>query len=44
MEFERKFAKRKKSNPKRGIFLIILLIIVLILWFQADNIIARIFE
>lgn len=44
MEFQRRFGKRKKSNPKKGIILIMLLILALFLWFQAENIIHRIFD
>lgn len=43
MKFERRFGQRKKSNPKKGLFLIILLAIVLYLFFNADKIIQRYF-
>ncbi|CAM1342362.1 hypothetical protein C8N26_1030 [Tenacibaculum lutimaris] len=41
MEFKRRFGNRKKGNPKRGLFLVILLIIVLYLFFNAENILSR---
>lgn len=41
MEFKRRFGKRKKANPKRGLFLIILLAFVLYLFFNADKIIGK---
>ena len=43
MEFKRRFGDRKKAKPQRGLFLIILLIIVIILWFKADGIVNAIF-
>ena len=42
MKFQRRFGNRKKSNPKRGLFLILLLVIVLYLFFNADTFLARI--
>ncbi|TYP99453.1 hypothetical protein C7447_10149 [Tenacibaculum adriaticum] len=41
MKFERRFGNQKKTNPKRGLFLVVLLIIVLYLFFNADKIIGR---
>lgn len=38
MKFQRRFGNRKKSNPKRGLFLIGLLIVVLYLFFKADTV------
>lgn len=43
MEFQKKFGQRKRSNPKRGIFLIILLIITLVLWLYAEDIMESLF-
>ena len=37
MEF-RRLGKRKKANPQRGIFLVILLIIIVYLWMNAESI------
>ncbi len=37
MKFERRFGARKKANPKKGLFLIILLFIVIFLWFNAEK-------
>jgi len=42
MKFQRRFGNRKKSNPKRGLFLIVLLIVVLYLFFNADKFLERI--
>jgi len=39
MEFRKPFGRRKKSNPKRGLFLVMLLIFVLLFWFYAERII-----
>jgi len=44
MEFQRRFGKRKRSNPKKGIMLVLLLALVLFLWFQAENIITNLFD
>jgi len=41
MKFERRFGKRKKTNSKRGLALIVLLIIVLYLFLNAENILGR---
>ena len=43
MEFKRRFGKNKKTEPKKGIFLIVVLIVVLYLFFNADKIIGRFF-
>ncbi|WP_262509543.1 hypothetical protein [Tenacibaculum holothuriorum] len=42
MKFERRFGKRRKSNPKKGLFLIALLILVLYLFFNAEKILDKI--
>jgi hypothetical protein len=44
MKFQRKFGNRRASKPKKGLMLIMLLILVLFLWNQADNILASIFD
>tara|TARA_B110000003_G_scaffold259500_1_gene279561 strand:- start:7134 stop:7268 length:135 start_codon:yes stop_codon:yes gene_type:complete len=44
MKFQRKFRSRRASKPKKAMILIILLALVLFLWFQAENIIASIFD
>ncbi|WKD85940.1 hypothetical protein KCTC32516_01289 [Polaribacter huanghezhanensis] len=41
LEF-RRLRGRKRSNPKRGIVFIILLIIIVYLWMNADAIISKI--
>lgn len=43
MEFKRRFGERKKSNPKRGLLLIILLAIVLYVFFNADKLTGNFF-
>jgi len=40
----RRIRERKKSNPKRGIVLVILLIIIVYLWMNAEAFITRLFE
>ncbi|WP_262509207.1 hypothetical protein [Tenacibaculum ovolyticum] len=41
MEFKRRFGNRKKTQPKKGLYLIAVLIVVLYLFFNADKIIGR---
>lgn len=41
MKFQRRFGNKKKSNPQRGLLLVGLLIVVLYLFFNADNFLAR---
>jgi hypothetical protein len=43
MEFKRKFGNRKKSKPQKGLFLIVLLIIVLFLWYKSESLITGLF-
>jgi len=43
MKFQRRYGKRKRSNPKRGMLLVLLLLIVLLIWHNADGIIGRFF-
>ena len=38
----RRIRERKKANPKRGIVLIILLIIIVYLWMNAETIVSKI--
>jgi len=38
-----RFKKRKKTKPKKGLFLILLLVIALLLWFNAEKILDRFF-
>lgn len=42
MKFKRRFGKQRKSNPKKGLFLILLLIIVLYLFFNAEKLLSNI--
>ncbi|WP_262890148.1 hypothetical protein [Polaribacter pacificus] len=41
MEFKRKFGQRKRPNPKRGVYLVILLFIMVFLWMNAEGIINK---
>ena len=43
MKIKRKFGKRKDSKPTKGLFLLLLLVVVLILWFKADDIMNSLF-
>jgi|TARA_R110001592_G_scaffold111398_1_gene308536 hypothetical protein len=43
MEFKRKFGKNKESKPVKGLFLIILLIIAVFLWFNAESFLTALF-
>ncbi len=43
MEFKRKFGKQRKSKPKKGLFLILLLIVALYLWFNAESLMNAFF-
>ena len=43
MENQR-FIKRKKPNYKRGILLVIALLVIIFLWFNIEDIITRFFE
>ncbi len=44
MKFKRKFGKQKKTNSKKGLFLVILLALALILWFKAEAIMDLFFS
>ncbi len=43
MEFKRRFGNRKKTKPKKGLFLVFLLIIALLLWHKAEAILESLF-
>jgi hypothetical protein len=43
MEFKRKFGRRKQSKPTKGIFMVLLLVIVVLLWFKAEAIMEALF-
>jgi len=43
MKFERKFGKRKRTNSKKGLFLVLLLAIALYLWFNAETLLKSLF-
>lgn len=40
MKFQRKFGQNRKTNPKRGLFLVLLLVVVILLWYNAEKIIG----
>ncbi|WP_442265297.1 hypothetical protein ACSIGC_13295 [Tenacibaculum sp. ZS6-P6] len=42
MKFQKRFGNRKRTNSKRGLFLVILLALALYLFFNADKILSRI--
>ncbi|WP_408042762.1 hypothetical protein [Tenacibaculum litopenaei] len=42
MEFKRRYGRRKKANPKKGLYLVVLLVVVIYLWFNAEKIITKI--
>lgn len=42
MKYKR-FRNRKRTNYKRGIILVILLLIILYLWLNAENLITNLF-
>ena len=44
MKFQRKFGHQRKAKPKKGLILIMLLILALFLWYQAENILTSIFD
>jgi len=43
MEFRRKFGRKKEKKSIKGLFLVILLVVVLYLWFNADAMIKALF-
>lgn len=43
MKFQRRFGERKKSNPKKGMFLVILLAVALLLYMNAEKILDYLF-
>jgi len=43
MEFKRKFGRQKKTKPTKGLFLVLVLAFVLILWFKAEDIMNALF-
>ncbi|WP_299677632.1 hypothetical protein [uncultured Tenacibaculum sp.] len=42
MKFQKRFGNRKRTNSKRGLFLVVLLALALYLFFNADKILSRI--
>jgi hypothetical protein len=43
MEFKRKFGDRKKTNSKKGLFLVVLLLIAILLWYKAESLMEWLF-
>lgn len=43
MKIGRKFGNQKKSKPRKGAFLVLLLVIVLFLWFKAESLLTSLF-
>ncbi len=43
MKFQRRFGNRRKAAPKKGLFLVLLLVMVLFLWYNAEKIIENLF-
>ena len=43
MKFQRRFGKQRKTNPKKGLFFVILLAIALIIWFKAEALMEALF-
>ncbi|CAM1343993.1 conserved hypothetical protein [Tenacibaculum amylolyticum] len=43
MKFQKRFGNRKRTNPQRGLMLIVLLVVILYLFFNTENILARFF-
>lgn len=47
IKFQRKFSNsktKKESKPKKGLFLVFLLVIAIILWFKAEAILDYFFK
>jgi len=43
MEFKRKFSRRKRTKPTKGLFLVVLLAFIIIFWFKAEAILEALF-
>ena len=43
IKFKRKFGRQKTSKPKKGIFLVLLLLIAILLWYKAESLMNAIF-
>lgn len=43
MKFQRRFGERKKSKPKKGMFLVVLLAVALLLYMNAEKILNYLF-
>ncbi|WNW00727.1 hypothetical protein RRF68_06870 [Tenacibaculum sp. HL-MS23] len=43
MKFKRRFGKNRETKPKKGLYLMLVLVVVLYLFFNADKIIGRFF-
>ena len=43
MKFKRRFGNKREATPKKGVYLLLVLVVVLYLFFNADKIIGRFF-
>ena len=43
MEFKKRFGNRRRTKPKKGLFLIALLILAILLWYKAEAILEGLF-
>jgi hypothetical protein len=43
MQIRRKFGRKKESKPTKGLFLIILLVVAVLLWYNMEGILDRLF-
>jgi hypothetical protein len=43
MEVKRKFGRQKEAKPTKGLFLVLLLVIAVIFWFKAEDIMNALF-
>ncbi len=43
MEFKRKFGRQKETKPTKGLMLVLLLVIAVICWFKAEDIMNALF-
>ncbi len=43
MQFKRRFGEQKRKKPTKGLFLVVLLVIVVLLWYNAEGILSKFF-
>ena len=44
MQFKRKFGKQKQKNSKKGLFLVVLLMLALFLFYKVEDLIQLLFR